>query len=334
MSIIRSDMAEGMKADMHTWFWEATDKIYKKLQRYYDKMAEVLPVSEIKGGYWKGTSAIGVTELQDRINYGKLYEDKPQEGYIVYGTIKQKNIAIQVPREMERDWHRTKDWMKDYINKNWPQAVEVSKEKIVANLYNYGGYTSGHTVFNNDDATIPVSTYTSPDLCYDGKPFFDLAGNERTAKNNSTYYNAVALSGVTFANAKAMYILLTSTNNKMENGNPFDNSQDLIVVTHTANKLDWDVVNNSTLNPDVATNPTNPLKGAFKEIIANPYLLTPGFSCIQRKGMGIKFWVSDAKFNFWEENNPPGLWGSVIFDYAICVQNFRPFVGNNAPVSA
>ena len=331
--MVRLDMVQGIKADMHTWYWEATDKVYKKLNRYYDKMVEVLPLSTITGGYWKGTSAIGATQLEDRINYGKLYEDKPQEGFQVYACIKQKGLKVKVPSEVERDWHRTQSFLKDYVKTNWPEAVETTKEKIVANLYNYGGYTSGHSVFNNNDSDIGLTTYTSPDLCYDGAPFFNLANNLRTAKNGSTYYNAVALAGITFANAKTMYNLLTATNNKKENGNPFDNSQDLIVVTNTANKLDWDAINNSTLNPDNAQNATNTLKGAFKDIIANPYLTTATFSAIQRRSMGIKFFVSEPKFNFWEENDAPTMWASVVYDYAICVQNFRPIVSNNAPIA-
>ncbi len=330
--VVRHDLLQGIKADMHTWFYESAEKMYKKLDRIYDKVVEVLPVSEIKGGYWKGTSAIGAKELEDRVTYGKLYEDKPTEGFQVYAVIKDKALKVKCPRELKRDWHRTSDWLRDYVKQNWPQAVEITKEKIVANLFNYGGYTAGHAVFNNDDSDLDLTTYTNPNLCYDGKPMFNLAGNVRTAKSGSTYYNALALTGVTYANAVTMYNLLTSTNAYMENGQPFDNSQDTVVLCHPSLKLDWEIINNSTLNPDNANNPSNPLKGAFK-IYSNPYLTSSTFSCMISQGKGVRFWTSEPKFDFWEENDPPTYWASVILDYAICIWNFRPLVGNNAPTS-
>ncbi len=332
--IVRLDLKEGMKANIATWFWEAADPLYKKLNRFYDKMAEVLSIKDIKGGFWQGTSAIGAQKLEKRIDYGKLHEDRPQEGFPVYAVIKSTDLFVQVPIEMERDWPRTKEFMRDYVKKNWPSAIEETKEQLVAELYNTGGYTAGDECFNNDKASINLSTYTSPKLVFDGKPMFNIVGNERTNKALSTYYNSHMLNGVTFANVKTMYNRLVATNNKKENDQPFDNSQDLIVVCHPTQKLDWDKINTSENNPDNAMNDANTLRGAFKTILPNPYLTTATFSCIQRRAAGIKFWVGEPKFNFWEENNAPGLFASVILDYAICVSNWRFLQGNNAPTAA
>ena len=340
--VLRLDQIEGIKANLYSWYYESKEKIYDKLPNYWKKISEQASFSEIKGGYWKGTSSLGAMELEDRTSLGQYSEDTPQEGFTVFGTIKDKALKIQVPREFKRDWHRTEDFLKDQVKGNWPKAVEVTKEQLVANMYNFGGYTSGDDIFDNDDSGISLTTYASPKKAYDGKPFLNLTNNKRSAKfeSASNYYNAVAVTtgdlsaGVTYDNAKDMWNLLTSTNNRSDSGKYFDNSQNVSILCHTRLKLDWDVINNSTLNPDNAMNPTNPLKGAFREIIANPYLNTNTFSAFVRGGIaGVRVWFSEPIFNFWEKYDPKTYWASVVLDYAIAVINWRPVVVNNAPES-
>lgn len=331
----RLDLIQGIKPEMTTWYYEAKDKLYKDFPAYYKDMCEIMPISKCIGGYWKGTSAIGASELSDALSNGQYSEDHPQEGFTVYITLKSKQKKVNATRELQRDWHRGKDFIKEYVQGNWYKAVENTKEKVVANIYNYGGYTAGHDVFNNDDADIGLTTYTSPKLCYDGKPFFALSGNNHTAKDAQTYYNAVALTGVNYANAKTMYNLLTATNNRMENGIPFDNSDDVRIVCHKSLELDWKTINNSTLNPDNGENASNPLAGAFKKIVGNPHITTATQSVMTNGGKGLYLFMGEQpKFNFWIDNDPEKYWASVVFDYAIGVQNFRGFVANNAPTSA
>lgn len=334
------DLLQGIKADLHTWFYEASAKIYKTVKRKYDKFVEQKPMSLIKGGYWKGTSALGVLELEDREASGQIKKDRPQEGYTVYATVKDKSIMVECPLELKRNWWRTSDWLKEYVKKNWPKAVEVAVEKIVANIINYGGFTSGHAVFDNDNAKIGLTTYATPDLTYDGKPFFARTGAKHPSKEGTEYFNAYAITtgddsaGVTFANAKTMYNRLTAFNNRLENGAPFDNSDDISILCHPSLKLPWQQINDSAKDPDTAENASNPLKGAFKNIISNPFLLTSTFSAFFREYVaGIILFLEEPKFSFWEENNPPSYNASVMIDYAVAVQNWKSWVSNNAPTS-
>ncbi len=338
--VVRKDLLEGIKIEMSTWFYDAASPLYKTLERFYPDMVEVGDIKDLTGGYWKGTSALGSSELEDLDNYGDIHEDNPTEGYTVYARIKSKALRVKCPRVLKRDWHRTTDWLKNYVSENWPQAVEVTKEKIVANFYNKGGWTSGDDIYNNDDADIGLTTYTSPKLQYDGEPVFNLSDNTRSAKNGSTYYNAIQ-SGVApdYPNvALPLFKLLTSTNAYMENGNPFDNGQDLIVVTAKANEPAWKIINNSTLVPGDSNNDSNPLQGIFKKIVANPYITYSyngiGMSVMQRRAKGIKFWVGKPRFNFWEVPSPEAFWASCTLDYAITLQNFRPLVADNAPITS
>lgn len=339
---VRLDLKEGIKADMHSWFYESASDVYNKREKYYDKFADIRPLSEIKGGYWKGTSAIGARELEDRTSLGKYSEDLPQEGYTVYATIRDKALKIKCPRELKRDWHRTSDWLKEYVKKNWVDAVENTKEILVADMYNKGGFTSGADIFDNNESDLNLTTYASPKLCYDGKEFLNKDGSDRPMKfqTTGTYFNATAITtgddsaGVTQDNAKDMLNLMKAINNVQDNGKPFDNSSNISVGCNPGLEFAWQVVNGSTKNPDNASNANNPIKGAFKSIYPNPWFSTTTFSVIFREGIaGVRAWFSEPKFDFWEEYDPETYWAAVVLDYAIAVVNWRPVVSNNAPVS-
>ena len=340
MGMTRLDFINGMTADMHTWYWEGAESFYKGYQKQYPDLAVIKNIKEIKGAYHKTTSAVGAQELADLDDYGVASPDNPQEGYTVYGLKKVKAKVIDVPRILSRDWFRTADFIKTYMKENGAKMVETTKEKIVANMYRYSGYTSGNKVFNNDSADANLTTgYTN--FIYDGKPWIALSGNNHTAKDANTYYNGLAVTtnsasgqanGVNFTNALTMWNLLTSANAKMENGAPFDNAQDVSIVCHKSAKPDWDVVNNSTLNPDNAENATNPLQGTFKKIIGSPYLTASTQSIMFRKE-GLTVWFGEPMFEFWETKNPNVFHGQIILDYITEVKNFRLAVGNNCPVS-
>lgn len=338
MGMTRLDFVNGMAADMHTWYWEGAESFYKGYQKMYPDLAEIRSLKEIKGAYHKTTSAVGAQELDDLDDYGVAKIDLPQEGYPVYALKKAKAKVIDVPRIISRDWWRTADFIKTYMKENGAKMVETTKEKIVADLFRYSGVLLGASAFNNDSTDANLTTgYTN--FIYDGKPWIALSGNNHTAKNAATYYNGIAITtnsasgqanGVNFTNALTMWNLLTSTNANMENGAPFDNSQDVSIVCSKAAKPDWDVVNNSTLNPDNAENATNPLAGTFKKIIGSPYFKASTQSVMFRK-QGVVVWFGEPQFEFWETKNPNVFHGQIILDYARMVKNFRLAVGNNCP---
>lgn len=338
---VRLDFLNGLVPNAYKYIWEGRDSLYKSYKPFYPKLSEIKPLSEIKGGFEKSTSVIGADEMGDLIDYGTANEDKPVEGYSVYWTIKQKAEKFKVPAEVMRDMkHRAENWLKDYSKNVIPKMIETTKERIVASVYKYGGYTSGHAIFNQDKADVNLTTgYTS--FCYDGKPLFALSGNNHTAKDGNTFYNAIAITtasnsgqsnGVNFANALTMWNLLTTTNAKMENGQEFDNGQDVSILCAKQNGPDWDVIQNSTLNPDNAQNASNPMKGMFKEIIASPYITTAAQSVMFRKE-GLITYFGEPQIVFYTLNDPDVFYVKVKLEYAIAPKNFRPFVGNNCPVS-
>lgn len=331
---VRLDQLAGIKADMHEWFWEADDDFYTKNSLVYRDIAEVGDIGKIKGGYWQTTSNIGAAVLEDRDSGGQYSEDMPTQGFTVYALIKDKALKIHIPREMQRDWWRTEDWLKDYVKKNWPMAVEETKDDLVIRVYDKGGLTAGDTIFDNDSAEIDLETYTTADLIYDGAPFLTrTGGTNHVNKVGTSYFNALASgAGPTAAQAEAMYNRLTVTIAKKENDRPFNNKNGIKVFSHADNDLAWDKVINSTLYPDNGENAKNALASRLTKVVSTNKLATSNFSCLTR-GKGVKAWFNEPKFNFFVKDDPEEYWATVVMDYAICVQNYRDTVSDNAPAS-
>ena len=338
---VRLDFLQGIKAEAYTWLFEAMDKMYKKNPPAYSNIVDMIPESEIKGGFYKTTSAIGAHVLQKRNDGQKLAEDRPLDGYTVYGSLKTVSLKIQSPKELERDFkHRAPSWLKKYVQENWAQAIEPTKDSLVGEFLMKGGFTSGDTIFDQSNAALNLSTYTSPLLQYDGKPVFNLSGNTRAAKSGSTYYNGVAYSAGDLADVTDVSYVLADVMKKrlianafMENGNPFDNLRDMQVICHPSLADKWRRVNDSEKNPDNANNTANPFYKGISKVIAFPYLTNTDLSIMQSAGKGIKAYFSKPEIRFWEENDPPVLWASIDMDYVLTLQNFRPLVSANAAVS-
>ena len=103
-----------------------------------------------------------------------------------------------------------------------------TKETFAANFFNKGGLTSGASIFNN--TITGIVTDPSGDLVYDGKPFFNLTGNQRSAKAHATtYYNGIA-SALDSSNLQTLYTLMTSTNNRDEKGDIVNITPNILLI--------------------------------------------------------------------------------------------------------
>lgn len=341
-AIVRLDLPKGLNADFHKWTWEAQSDYDKKEGKpEAEELVDFKPMSEVKGSYYQSTTALAASQLEDRDDYGISSQDNPKEGYTVYGVKKHKSIKTAVAEETAKDWHRTADFLKGYVQANVPEMLYNTKNNIVFGMINKGGYTAGDPIFDNNsaDANVPSQTANLP---YDGKPWFALSGNNHVAKNGSTYYNALAVTtaspsgranGITTPNCQDMYIRFTATNAKKENGSNFNNTKDIIVVSSVAGGMDWDTVVNSDKTAENANNANNILKGKIKKIIGTNLITTDTMSVMMRR-KGVKVFISEIQYEYWKQLEPDQYWFRVSFDYIAVEENWRFALANNAPTSA
>lgn len=207
MATTRSQFTELMQKDAYKYFFER----YDLLPTVYDKIFNVVPSDS---SYDKTTTGVSNNELYEKTEGAEIVARNPLEGYTVYCKNRTFSDAKEFTLEFVEDTPPEK--IMNIIREiagGWGEGVNQAKEKFAANFFNYGGYTAGHSTFNN--TITGVVTDPTGDLCYDGKPFFNLSNNTRSSKNGGTYYNGSANS-LSTANLQTAYNLMTNTNNRDE----------------------------------------------------------------------------------------------------------------------
>jgi hypothetical protein len=337
-AIVRLDMPKGLSADLHKWEWEAK-KDYDSNEGTPDaeKIVTIEPMSKVKGSFYQSTTAVASDKLEDKDDYGVSATDNPQEGFTIYGVKKQKSIKTAVTAEVAKDWHRTADFLKSYVQANVPEMIYNTKNDIVFSALNKGGFTSGDPIFNNNSSDMNVPSQTA-NLPYDAVSWFNSAHTNKAGSSFSNVFSSTAASpsgvsnGIEYANALAMYVRFTGTNAKKENNSNFNNTKDIKIVTSVQGALDWDTIINSTLVPSNANNAINSIKGKIGEVIGSNLITTATQSVMFRK-KGLKLFMTDVKYEYWEEKEPDKFWFRCSLDYIFCVENWRFALSNNAPTS-
>lgn len=337
-AIVRLDMPKGLSADLHKWSWEAkTDYDKKEGTPEAEEIADIRPMSEVKGSFYQSTTAVAASELADKNDYGISATDNPKEGFTVYGMKKPKSIKTVVSAEVAKDWHRTADFLKDYVQANVPEMIYNTKNSIVMEAINKGGFTAGAPIFDNNsaDASIPAQTSNLP---YDGVSWFNAA---HVNKLGTSFSNVIAsttasptgqANGINTANALAAYVRFCATNAKKENGSRFENTKDIRILSSVAGAMDWDIVLNSGQDAMNGNNAKNTMKGKISKIIGSNLMATDVMSVIFRK-KGLKLFISTPQYEYWAEKEPDKFWFRVSLDYILVMDNWRFALALNAPAS-
>lgn len=139
-----------------------------------------------------------------------------QEDYLILGKHRLFERSIMVPEDLVEALPVNQNAelkIREIIDEQsriFGEEHALAEEEHAASLFLYGGYTSGHDVFNNTAKGSPADP--GGKLLWDGKPHFNLSNNLRTAKSGDTYYNA--LSGVSFdaTQVDALQVLVDNNN--------------------------------------------------------------------------------------------------------------------------
>ena len=138
---------------------------------------EIFDVKPATGAFEKNTTVIGMGDLIKRHEAERINYDRAGEGWTVQSDWDLYSKGIEFGPVTLDDLSETK--IANMIMKMVESGTRnyfLGKEQLAANVFNYGGYTAGHEIFNG---SVPGETDPSGDLCYDGKPFFNLSGKDR-----------------------------------------------------------------------------------------------------------------------------------------------------------
>lgn len=217
MSIEAQDFAGLLRQDVQSSMFEG----YDQQPSVIPQVTEVIPYSQgPKKMYWIEARAVKDSEGDERRPGGDIKEVTAHESRKIPYAWKLVASKITIPDEIKMFLQdapngmisdRLADDVRDIVR---PQALMLGKERarkeeeIVASVFNNGGLTAGYAKLNQ---TIEIFDDANGDLGYDGKPPFVLSGNDRTARDGSTYYNGLNLT-LSAANLDTALQLMESTN--------------------------------------------------------------------------------------------------------------------------
>lgn len=326
MGMIRSDFTQRMTDMMYEWTLES----YDSLAPVYPQIFDVKEAT--KGSYDKSVVGVGLGKLTEKKEGEPIKYSKLSEGWEVITKYRTFADGVLFSMEaMEDDPIRAEGLLRDAID-NWNQLIINTKEEFAASFFNYGGFTAGHDVFNNSITGLVEDK--SGNFVYDGKPFFNLTGNKRTAKNGSEYYNAIATANLDSTNLQTAYTLMTNTNNRNERGEIVRIVPDTLLIPPTlkftaASLLESTAItggSSATLTKNTVENLVKPIEWAYLTSSTAWYLgqAKKGLTWYERKVPVFDFYQDEDTKDY--KLNVHARWGA-------SVKNWRYWVGNNIATS-
>ena len=324
MAVGRDQFTEGIKKTMYAYSLESYPQVPPVYTELFDGFNST-------GAFEQSTNAIGVGRLDEKPEGEAIKYQNAMEGWTVQG--KNTTFAAGIEFTLEQVMDMTPDKIRNVVTdfaSQFTQKYFITKEAFYAKYFNYGGYTAGNAIFNG---SVPGSADASGDLCYDGKPFFNLSNNLRplTPGGTAAYYNALAL-GISESNLQTAYNLMTVTNAVDSRGDAVMIQPDVILY-HPS--LRWTVMKllNTEAQVGSAQNDLNTVKGLLRPVEWR-YLSTSTFWAIGRAKSGIKAYNRmPLTFDFYRDEDTKGYKANVIARWGGEVNDWKFWVASNAPTS-
>lgn len=324
-SNVRANFAKGMVNDAYDYAMES----YMEKPLVYP---EIFNVGSTDGSYEQYTTLISPGTLQDVAEGQTIPRVNTTEGFTVYCAVKKQGYELPITNEANSDNRKMKNMLKSWAN-GIGEATRVTQENRHADIFNYGGFTAGNSVFNNDILGVLSTGYGS--VCYDSIPFFALTGAPRTAKHGGTYYNGVASLPLNETNLQIIFRLISITNAYDEAGKRVEIAPDTLVCKFGSDT--WFAAKRileSAGSPDAThSGVTNLWKGKLN--LVGWSALTDDdawFMGVAKKGLRSLSRMPLA-IDYYEEKSTDSDIVRCKVRYGACVDNFRYWAGTNFATS-
>lgn len=334
--LLHADFIEGCKKDAYEYYFEE----YEKETTYFDKIAEE---AKSDAAYEQGTVLTGPGELDAKPYGGDYLSIGLAEAFTWYIAMREYGNLLPIEGSTLEDVKRKAGDLIKKWSTLWAQAARNTKEKRVFNLFNYGGYTSGHDATFDQTVQGGVLDDPSGDGVYTGtaaavKPFIALSGNNWTDPDGSTYYNGLSATNPSPENFKTAWQLLTRTNAKTESGAVAVITPNVLLTANTTDALLWRQILESEKMAGVNTNDKNVLQDLIGSIIACPWLdaafaTARAWAIMQAKKSIRIYHRIEPEFDFFEDKKSNTFYGRIRMRIGANIINVKYTVAANFPTS-
>jgi len=287
------DYAEKLKGEAQTYSAES----YNSIPTHIPILANVLPLSEkrnvpgtgvvtVRPEYKKRTVEVGDYQLEERAPGEHVEVGHGWEGRVHIFRRRGYSKKWPFPKELldAMDLDGMMAWMRERATAFGFQLAQ-KKETEFAKLFNQGAKTAGHDIFNNFVPGVN-NQGAANGLLYDGKPWFALTGNNHTALDGNTYFNATA-NALTATNLTTALVRMRATNNRDELGRRIRLQPDTLLVPEDLVETAITIVEARGL-AGTANNDANPFGGL--KVVPWAFLEdTDSWYVLQAKG-GVDFY--------------------------------------------
>lgn len=232
---------------------------YKREEVVHPKIFKM--VSEVDGGGDKFTQLLGSDRLKEHTTEDEDIDfHSPVQGWQAWVRYRNFSDGVNFTKNAVEDNVKNGEigkTLKSYAD-TWGDTIRNEKEIFGANVFTYGGYTSGNAIYQNSWGS-ETQTYTN--LLPDNKPFFNLTGNTRTTKGGGTYYNAISTGSITATTFRTLYTLVCDTNSYSEQDQRISNMPDTLMTKMGDDFLTGKTIMESENLPGGQLNDKNPYRG-------------------------------------------------------------------------
>jgi len=322
----RANMVKGMVNDAYDYAIET----YNEEKLVY---SEVFDVESSEGAYEQYTTVVGPGKLERHAESQTIDRTSAVEGFTVYCANYKHAVELPISNESIDDNRKIKNFLKTW-SQGLGRASRATQETEHADLFNYGGYTSGHATFLNDiDGGVLSTSYGS--YLYDGKPFFTLTANDRTAKSGLTYYNGVQTLDLNEANLQKQYQLLTVTNAYDEAGKKIYIRPTVLLVQLGSDN--WFAARRIVESAAMVSGTHSGVENLWKaqlRVVGWPYLTDSDAWFMGCANLGLKSLARlPLSIDYYEDKQKDGQVVRCRIRFGRCVDNFRFWVGANFSTS-
>lgn len=318
-----SGFPELLKKDSYDWYWENYDELPKVFPQIFE-------VKKSNALYEKSTSAVGTGLLVEKPENAPMEEKSPIEGYTVYG----RNIAWgkieHISKELHDDSQKLANFLKSQMPM-WSKDAVQTMETFYANVFNYGGYTAGHSMFNASIANVIDDT--SGDKIYDSKPLFAPTAVYHTSKAGSNYYNGLGALSISKTNLQAAWTRFTVTNAKKEDDSKMAIAPSMLLAS-PALKFTVDTLLQSPDDPTTTNRAINVLKDIVKPVYWHYLTDADQWTLLKPKFGLIALQRETPDFDMWEVKETKNYKMSIYMRFGLMITNWRGVISANYATSA
>ena len=268
---------------------------YEDIPGVRQLMADVRPVDAANMYGTKGTTIIGGSDLDERLDNEGFGQDRLEEGYT--WQIKVRSYGKELPLDRRMVEAASSTEIENLITE-WARSVgrnaAYQREQYVASQLQLATIAAGDTIF---DGSFPGNADPNPLFIYDGQPGFSAA--HPIAVGTGTFANFGVGRPLTSANLTAAKVEMQQTSAVDDRGKRIMNMAQTIIVPPSM-EATARVLLNSQLLPGSANNDINIHAGTLG-LVVNPFLTDASSAA--------SWWLKGTSpgLRFYEQNGGPAF---------------------------